>query len=452
MKSSMILGMLVVASMPLLAQNKSKLPKWVSTTPQSTPTSQLVVSTGKTIQEARHNAINQLIGLTSLNKEENSYQKRLLDNGHEPISQHQTLVAAAETSSFFPILEKYQEDDECYVLCEMSSKNLLEFSDSLLTAVKENTIQLIQEARKLRQQGDLYGSATRYSTALQGIIPMIHKQLYSEEGDLVEILHKEYVTSLDDIVLKLDRQVCPMVMGEEVPLDIMVTATYNGLPVSALPLTFKITDDGSVIESVKTDGKGRAKTRIQKAPTKETAKLSVYTDLLSLSSTIPSNMFSMELTQHLALEPKKDVMTLNAFDPTPTYYIAQNDPQYACVTDSLNAMMKRSGRKAVEKQSDADLIITLEYKSEREGNATTGKYTMQNHLCDMNIVMLDRRTNAELARAEKTGLRLFLPSTCDDKQLVQLALNELYKRMRVQLRAFQDAKFDKRKVMYAESK
>lgn len=451
MKST-VLGLLMLASMPIIAQNKTNLPKWVSTPPHSTPTSQKIVSTGSTISEARHNAVNQLIGLTNLPKEDNSYQKRLLDEGREPISQHQALVTAAENSSFFKTIETYSQDNECYVLCEMETSNLKAFSDSLYNAITNNTFESIKKARSLRQSGDLYGAATEYSTALRGIIPMIHKQLSCDEGDLVDILHNEFVHSFDDIVLKLDRDNCPMVKGEEVPLDIMVTATYNNLPVSALPLTFKISDDGKVSEKGKTDGKGRAKTRISAAPNKDKAKLTVYTDLQSLSSTLPSNIFTMEMTQHLALEPKQANMILTAFDPTPTYYAEMDMELYPLMNDSINALMKRAGNKPSPNAETADLLIKVEYKHETEGNTTTGKYPMQYYLCDMAITLTERNSKTELAKAEKSGLRLFLRTNVTEDQVRELGITELYKRMRAALKNIQSAKFDKRKFMYSDNK
>lgn len=451
MKSTLF-ALLLISTLPLAAQNKASLPKWITTPPQSTPTSQKVLSTGTSFQEARHNAVNQLIGLTNLIKEENSYQKRLLDSGREPISQHQALVAAAEQSTFFKNLNTYDQDGQYWVLCEMTSQDLTAFGDSLYTAIKEQTCQYIDKARSLRKEGDLYGAASQYSLALQGIVPMLHKEMATDEGNLVDILHKEYVHSLDNIKLKLDRSECPMVMGEEVPFDIMVSATYNDLPVSALPLTFKISDDGKANENGKTDGRGRAKTRILSAPNKPTGKLSVYTDLLSLSSTLPQNIFSMELTQHLALEPEQDQMALTAFDPTPTYFVQIDSLDMECLSDSISSLMKRGGNKPAANASEADLLLKLSVKSEPDGVPTTGKYAMQYYLCDMCMTLTDRRTEAELAKAEKTGLRLFVKAGTDENQLRILAVTELYRRLRTQLNNISDVKFDKRKVMYANTK
>lgn len=446
---SILFGTLLLASLPLFAQNKSALPKWITTPPQSTPTSQKVLSTGSSIQEARHNAVNQLIGLTSLNKEENSYQKRLLDNGREPISQHQALVAAAEKSSYFKNLHEFQLDDQCWVLCEMTVNDLKAFSDSLYHAVINESCNKLNTARKMRENGDLYGAATQYSTALQCIIPMLHKELSCEEGNIVDILHDEYVHSLDNIILKFDRPTSPMVKGEELPFDVLVSATYNGLPVSALPLTFKISDDGKVNQTGKTDGRGRAKTRITTAPNKESGKLTVYTDLMSLSSTLPQNIFSMELTQHLALEPSKDEMTLTAFDPTPTYRFDAKEELKACLSDSISSLMKRAGNKLSTSDTDADLVLTVDFKSEPDGVPTTGKYAMQYFLCSLGVKLIDAKTYEELAVAEKSGLRLFLRADATEEQVRNLAISELYKRMRTQIKAIQDVKFDKRKVMYS---
>lgn len=443
-------ALIAIASLPLFSQTKTSLPKWISTPPRSTATEQKVVSSGATIQEARHNAINLLIGLTNINKDEKSYQKRRLDSGQEPVSQHQALVAAAENSLYFKNLNVYEGDGECWVLCSMTSKDLAAFSDSLYQAILTNTYNSIKRARSLRQVGDLYGSAKIYSEALHDIVPMLHKDLSCEEGDLIDIIHKEYVSSLDGIELKFDYANCPFVKGEEVPFDILVSATYQGLPVSAMPLTFKISEDGKVTEKGKTDGKGRAKTRILAAPSKDNGTLMVYTDLMSLSATLPQNIFFMELTQHLALEPKQTTMLLSAFDPTPTYSVEFADKTMECISDSVHALMKRGGNRLAEDAGKADLLLSVSLTTEQEGEATPGKYAMQYNVCGMTVTLTDRRTQKELAKAEKTGLRLFLPANTEEEKIKTLAVSELYKRMKIQLKKIQDVTFDKRKVVYSE--
>lgn len=440
---------MAIACLPLISQNKP-LPKWVTTPPQSTASEQKVVSSGNSIQEARHNAINLLIGMTNINKEEKSYQKRLLDSGREPISQHQSLVSAAENSQYFKTLNSCEHDGEFWVLCSMNVKDLATFSDSLYNAILSDTYLNIKRARNLKQIGDLYGSATTYSEALRNIVPMLHKELTCEEGDLVDILHNEYVTCLDNIDLKIDYSNCPFVQGEEVPLDILVTASYKDMPVSALPLTFKISDDGKVKEQGKTDGKGRAKTRILSAPTKDTGKLAVYTDLTSLSSTLPQTIFSMELTQHLALEPKQATMTLTAFDPTPTYSVEFKEKGIECVSDSINALMKRGGNKLVEKGTDEDLLISVDLTATPDGDVSTGKYAMQYYLCGMTLTLTDRRTMNEIVKVEKSGFRIFLRAGSEEEQIKSFAASELYKRLKNQLKKIQDYRFDKRKVVYSE--
>lgn len=455
MKKSLVFGMMIMAAMPLFAQGKknaNSTPKWITNPPQSTATVKKVVSTGTTLEEARHNAINQLFSMTILNKEEGSYQKRLLDEGREPLSQHQVLVTAAENSSFFPNLEQYQNEEMCYVLCGMDNAKLNAFNDSLFTALRSQTIERISTARKLRAEGNLYGSATEYSEAIRSITPVLHRNLSNDEGDLVEILHNEFVHCLDGIELKIQREDCPMVMGEEIPFDILVTATYNNLPVSAMPLTFKISDDGKVTEKGKTDGKGKAKTHVEKAPTQPTAKLTVYTDLPSLSANIPQNMFSMELTQHLALEPKQDNMRLLAFDPTPTYIVEIKPEDNVCLSDTIAAIMKRGGNIVAENPEYTDLIFAVDFDYQEDGVPTTGKYAMQYFICNMTFTLKDRRTQAELAKAEKKDLRLFLKAGSDPEQIRALAISELYKRMKAQVKVIQDTKFDKRKVMFAGSK
>jgi len=438
---------LMVSALSVCGQ--TRVPKWVTTTPAPTKTAVKAVGQGATLEEARHNAINILIGGTTKTPEDNSFQKRLLDSGREPIAQHTALVKAAEQSLFFPTKDKFMNDEGCWVLCEMTTTGLKNFSDSLYTAISALAWSKVRDGRKLQTGGDLLAAAQTYSEALQEVIPMVHKPLTCPEGDLMELLHDGYVHCLDSISVKFDLHESAMICGEEIPRDLLVSAACKGQPVSALPLTFSIDPVGSLAEHAITDGKGRGKTRIIQAPQAQKAFLYVTANLQQMISGLPQNIFSSELSQQIAQCPIGDELVLTAFDPTPTYHLqplAEGDG--SCLADSLKALMKRIKYQPEEQPADADVLLTHAFTYEPEGEASTGKYPMQYFVCSLAITATDRRTQQELAKVEKAGLRLFLKSDVTPDQIQTLATNELYHRLRHQMKKLSNMNFDKRNVIF----
>lgn len=447
----MWLALVLCAATATVAEAQS-LPRWVTTKPVSNATTQRVVMSGATLAEAHHNAINYLISQTTTAPMDGSYQQSLLEAGGTPVSQHQALVRVAERSAFFRVVNKLETDTMAWVLCEMTTKNVRAFSDSLYAAAPMQAERLMALGVSSREQGDLIGALTFFNRALNELVPVLHKPLPLQDGsgDLVQTLRQHYVGVLDGIEWQWEREMCYMVPGEDLPVGLGAVATCQGHPVPGLMARFELSPEGGTMTSDDmTDSRGRAQTHITKAPADTVGEVRVSFDPACVArTTMADHLFTPELMAHLA-SPQWVSLPLRGFDPTPTYALAIDAADMSAVGDTLSSIMKRFGYQPVADAEAADLVVSMTYAAQPEGQPTEGKFSMQNLMCELHVTVTDRRTSQVLAQADKQGLRLFVRAATPEDRVRQMALGELNKRIRLQFSAKVKAvKFDKRSVMF----
>ncbi|MBR5716797.1 MAG: hypothetical protein IKX59_09450 [Bacteroidales bacterium] len=435
---------------PAIGVGQSKpLPKWATTNPISTATVTRAVAAGNTLDEARHNAVNILVSQKSTNRfEEGSYQYSLIEKGQSPVEQHSSLVRIAENSAFFKTTKTFEGEDQSYIFCEISDQDYRQFCDSLYTAIVTSVDSMAVRAQSLKQSGDLFTAATIYCKALQALVPILHKQVISRDFDLVEVLHDGYIHSMDSIKWSFDRPTCPMVPGEDVPVAIYATATYNDKPVPGLPVSFTVSNNGKVKSDPMTDASGRAKAHITEAPMTETAELVVGMNKQSILD-LPKHIFSGELPLRLMEQLHSARLSLKAFDPTPYCYMEISKEDFECIGDTLHSILLRNGYKKSEDRASSDIVIKVNCSIEPDGEPTVGKYQMQYHLCDMTVSISDCRSGKVLATEEKKGLRLFVPANSDETLLHNKAFSEIFKRLKPSLNEkVKKLQYDKRSVFF----
>lgn len=451
MKSITLPILFLCCVVPFLTFGQTKpLPKWATTNPISTATVKKAVASGATLDEARHNAVNILVSQKATNRyEEGSYQYTLIERGQSPVEQHSALVKIAEQSAYFKTVKTFEADDQSYISCEISDQDYRAFCDSLYSSTVQIADSMAMRAEALKQAGELFTAADVYCRALQQLVPILHKQIISRDFDLVEVLHQGYLHSMDSIIWTFDRKTCPMVPGEDIPVAIYATATYNGRPVPGLPVSFTLSDGGKLNSSPMTDASGKAKVHITEAPNKDNATLTVSLNKQSLLD-LPKHIFSGELPLRLMEQLRTAQLTLKTFDPTPFVYLDLSEEDFATIGDSLMFIIERNGYKCIKDRGAADLELKSKCILERDGSPTTGKYQMQYHLCGMTVAFYDHRSGQTLTTCSKTGLRMFVPANVEEATLRKNALSEIFRRLKPSLdETAKNLQYDKRKVIFS---
>ena len=443
-----ILSLFFIFSISLLCAQQ--LPKWITHPVASKANCNVALSSGNTLEEARHSAVNRLIGLAAFTPQEGSYQYKLLESGDERIDQHKALLAKAEQSAYFRNANTFVTDSACWVQCSVTADDMKAFLDSLYADAGQKVRTMMARADSLKACGDVFTAASVYADAINAVIPVLHLPLSMDDGsDIMTLLHENYKHSLDNIVWQWERELCPMVKGEDLPIALYAVAKVDDKVVPGLPVSFDVTPDGKLTCDNFTDENGRAKTHVTEAPDAETGFLIVTINPQKLSL-LPHNIFAGELTAQVTEEAASAQMELKSFDPTPFYYMALDEADIASIGDSITATMQRYSYEPIETEPSSDIVIRLDYNCQPEGNPTTGKYPMQYMSCEMHLLLVDKRTDATLLEVDKLGYRYFVTADTPSAVIRDKTLYEMMKRVRLQFNTrLRDLGFDKRKVVFS---
>ncbi len=451
MINKLLFSFFLFSMMPVIAVCQYKpLPKWATTNPISTATITRAVASGSTLEEARHNAVNILVSQkTSGRSEEGSYQYSLIEKGQAPVEQHSSLVKIAENSAFFKSVKTHVTDDQSYIYCEISEHDYRLFCDSVYSAIVVLVDSMATRAEELKRTGELFNAAEVYCHALQNLVPILHKQIVYHDFDLVEVLHQGYLHSMDSIYWTFEKKSCPMVPGEDVPVEIFAKATYNGQPVQGLPVSFTVSDGGKVNHVKMTNAEGIAKLHVTEAPKTDKAIVTVSLNKQSLLD-LPKHIFSGELPLRLMEQLHTAQMSLFSFDPTPFYYLNLSDDDFKFIGDTLSSIMDANGYKRVTDKKNSDIEIDVSCDILADGTPTQGKYPMQYYSSSMVVTVKDHRSLALLEKDEKKDMRLFVPDNVDSALLRKNAMLLNLRRMKTGLNnKVSKMNYDKRKVIYS---
>lgn len=424
------------------------LPKWITNPATSDQRCSRALSSGQTLAEARHSALNCLIGVATFTPKEGSYQYRMLEEGSERIDQHKALLAAAEQSAYFKNTNTLETDSVCWVQCSVTTEDLQAFIDSLHQAAIETSCRLMKRADTLSEEGDIFTAASTYAEAINSVRGVLHLPLMLEDGtDMVAALHDRFTHVLDGVEWEWELSGCPMVPGEDLPKALYAVAKVNGKMVPGLPVSFKVTPDGEMVCDEMTDDKGRAKTHITQAPKAENGQVLVTFNQQKLSQ-LPNNMFSGELATQVALNTSVQRLNLEAFDPTAFFFLDLTENDKKAIGDTVQTTLERYDLHKVGMPDSTDIVITLAYNCVPEGDPT-GKYNMQNYICDMQLRLMDLHTETQLMEVEIQGFRRFLSANKAADILRSITLQEMIKRVRLQFnRKLREMDYDKRRLMF----
>lgn len=440
---------ILISSFAQDAVAQAKLPKWVTSEPQSTTSIKRVVTQGSTPEEAHHNAVNRLVSIVFQNQyEEGSYQDNRLSKGLAPIEQHRSIVEKAEQSLAFKTTKAHEADGVYYEQCEVVMKDYQSFRDSLYQDIINTSANALLEARRYKKEGDLYSAASESVEGLKNLLPMIHRPLTFAGEDLVTELHESYLHSLDSIEWRFDLDDCPIVKGEEVPIYLHAMANYRGVPVPGLPVSVALTDNGKITWDDITDTNGRSKIHITQAPATPISQLLVKLDAAKAKEQLPSHPFSTELPLGLSQDMQAS-MRLTAFDPVPHYYLDMDSLDRVSIGDSIKAIFDRKNYIEVNDRSLAELEVKTVSSVEQASAPTTGKYRMVNYNATLSFEITELKGNNSLLSLTAPSVRLFVPAVTNDEELHQHAVAQLLYRMRSNLmEKTAGFNYDKRKVVW----
>lgn len=444
-----LLTLIAVTCGITLAYAQQKMPKWTSA-----PTSKgKTVAMAENREEAKKKAIGQLYDSFGMQTDESSLRNRLCATDSTLVRyQRNAWVSAAMNTSYFKVTDTLKTETDFWVNCQISEKDLKLFVPELYSQSLQHGSESLTRARFMRENGDILSAAQQYAKGLNEVMPSIHRSMVSDMSggkDVAIELFDEYLTVLDGIKVEAARTNCPMVKGEEVPLDLSFhITTADGKDIPNLPVKAWIEDkDAKVRCSSMTDRGGIATVRLTKAPMTEESKVWLSIDENSLFLLIPDNVAYNMLKQKVSGQFKSASIDLKAFDPTPTFSIKLDSLDIE-QEPTLTSLMKKNGFVAADGLGDLELI--MEFQDQMLGMPEKhGDFTLATHRCQLLITVMVRDSKLSLIQYQIKDFDLLQPANKSAVKVRARAIGEMMKQVRIELpEKLAEISYDKRKVMF----
>ena len=434
-----------------LATAQQKAPKWLSN-----PTAKgKTVASGLDREEATENAIGQLYDSFGMQTDTTSLRHKLLSTNPEIAGmQREAWVSAAMKTSYFKLTDSLMTDTAYWVNCSISDKDLKLFVPELLSQNLQRGSEALTTARFVQKTGDFIVAAQQYAKGLNEVLPNIHRSMISDMAggkDLAIQLYEGYISIFDSIKVEASRTTCPMVQGEEIPLDLSFHITNaQGLDIPNLPVRAWFEERNAKVRCVNatTDHGGIATIRVTKAPEAEQSKVYLSIDEKSLFLLIPENPAYEQMKQRLSGKFDQASIELKAFNPTPTFCVSLDSldiEHERTITD----LMKGYGFILAD-ASSADIEVTMDYQSTMPSMPEKhGDYTLATFRCQLGIKVQVRDSKLPLMQYEIKDFDLLQPAYKASEKIRERAVREMMKQVRTELpEKLGEVNYDKRKVMF----
>ncbi|MBO6012301.1 MAG: hypothetical protein J6P82_02130 [Bacteroidales bacterium] len=450
MKTFLLVVTLAVWSLaPALAQKP--LPRWTKN-----PTGQgKTVAMGDDHDDAYELAIVQLYNSFDHKIDTASLCGRLMaiDSILE-IDQRTSWVEAAMKSGYFKVKDSIETDTSYWVSVQITPKDLSLFVEQLTSSNKQFGSESLTRARFSREQGDLLSAVQQYAKGLNELMPSIHRPLPTEVlggEDLANTIYAEYISALDSLQCAPGRLTCPMVKGEEIPLELTYRFTAaDGKVIANMPVKagFKGPEGKVMMVSRFTDRDGLAKVRVMEAPQSDEAEVWACVDEDVLYSCIPENVGKSLLKRRVQGTFPTASIQLKALDPTPTFTVALDSVDME-QKPALEALLKQHGF-IQELPDTADLEVNLEYQNQLQGAPERhGDYVLATYRCGLNLRILVRSTREVLSEYKIKDFDILQPADKPAEKVRARAVGEMMKQVKRELPEYlKSVNYDKRKVVF----
>lgn len=431
-----------------LAEAQNTLPQWISSTLQDGES----VGSGLDYQSAQYDAIGQLYDRFTLTVDSTSLLATLAQmDSTIVIDQRTSWIESAVGSDVFQIKDTLMQDSTYWVHIRVTAEGLQAFVDQQRMYNLMKGSEYLIRAHICREQGNIIGASQEYAKGLNAIRPCLHKALNSDllEGkDLGVVLFNEYLTLFDGIEIRALRETLPVVVGEEIPVDLQFALSAQGKPLVGFPVEGWI-EEGRISCDERTDAQGLVNLHIKQAPKTSGLKAGIIVNR-GLLSTLDENFAKPMLLQHLDKGFATAETRLEAFDPAPTFYVDLDSLEQEH-RDSLSVVWTRMGMKPVETKEEADLVCTLTYQGVRGDGVKKGNYMLASSECSMKVRIAVQNTDEELGVYEIPSFVLNHSAYKNDDDIRKRAVQLMMRRASDEMSAkFANVTYDKRKVVYGK--
>lgn len=365
-------------------------------------------------ETAKKNALNDLASEISVTVEGNSLLYTL-DRKYQFDESFTSTIRTTtnELIEGFELVDSWENGTEYWTYYRLSKAEHARLKAERKAQAIGTALDLHQRARASIGSGDLKGAMD------QDLRALIAMKAYWGENDVVDLdgrqvpLVNEVFGHLQSLMtgvrLTLLPERCELGYGNHYKREMLITATHqaqgHGKDLAQLPLRMEYPGiNGKVVELKNTDAEGRARTTVQKPAIEGAAQeLVVSVDMEALVSKEMDQALVNVLVKSLTAPEARAPIDLRM----PRLFMKSVETNLGQpVTDSglgvvFREELTRRGFRMADRESEADLVLTLN-ASTRQGGEASGFFTT---FLDLSYAFRDRKNGEVLHEGAKQGVK-----------------------------------------------
>lgn len=349
------------------------------------------------LEQAKKNALNDLVSQIQVNVQANSIQSQLERNRvFSDEFRSFTRLSSNVAIEDFETVATWQNEQEYWVYYRLSVADYQMQKEKRMQQAIAQSMDALGRAAEAENEGNLVGAYDFYFRAFESVKAYTGDPLTYSEGGRQRFLGNDLLESVNrlsrNIAIRVNVSNLQVKPGRPVTQEIVVTVSHpriNGKPVRNFPLNVQFTQGaGTIVGNTVTDENGVCRLRISGITARDALQeITILPDMQAITRNDKSRLMWLQVIDPQALPREKIILEVSR----PVVLLLSDEKQFGQVrsTQVLEAAsrqrMQRDGIRFGDKPETADYRMVLQ-SDVRQGPISNGMYTA---LLDVKLVLTD---------------------------------------------------------------
>lgn len=359
------------------------------------------------MEQAKKNALNDLVSQIQVNVQANSIQSQLERNRvFSDEFRSFTRLSSNVAIESYETVATWQNAQEYWVYYRLSAAEYQRQKELRMQQAVAQSVDALQKAREAETEGNLMVAYDFYFRALEAIKAYTGDPLTYEEGGRQRFLGNDLIESMNrmsrNIAVRVNVTNLQVKPGRPVNQEIVVMVSHprtSGKPIRNFPLQVRFTQGaGTIVGNATTDENGVCRLRIASITARDALQeISIGPDLQGLLRQDKSRQPWLELLDAQALPNEKIIIEVSR----PVVLLVSEEKSFGQprTTNQLDAAarqrLQKEGVRFTDKPEQADFRLVLT-SDVRQGSVSNGMYTC---LLDLRLQLADATGQEKYSKA-----------------------------------------------------
>ncbi|MFN3530276.1 MAG: LPP20 family lipoprotein [Bacteroidia bacterium] len=365
------------------------------------------------MEQARKNAVNDLVGQIQVNIQANSIQSQLERNRvFSDEFRSFTRLSSNVAIEDYEIVDSWQNEHEYWVYYRLSVADYQRQKQRRMQLAIDQSLDAFGRARAEEQAGNLMGAYDFYFRALEAVKAYTGEPLqYTQPDGQQHFLGNDLLQSVNqlsrDIAIRVNQRNLKARIGQSIAEEILITVSYpriNGEPLRNFPLNIRFSQGaGTIVGNTSTDENGICRIRIANIAARDALQeILISPDLEGQFRNDRSRQIWLNVIDPQALPREKVIIEVSR----PVMQIMANELAYgkplsqALLQSAAKQRLSREGIRFTERADGVDYRLIIE-ADVRQGTVNSGMYTA---LLDIKLSLIDDQGNQKYSQ-NLSGIR-----------------------------------------------